>query len=93
MSELCILKVETMYFSVQSMSELAILKVRTTYFNEESVENCSLKVFIKVRTMYCSSSGLCISGFCSMSELCMLNVRTMYFGRLLIVGDDFLFAF
>jgi len=82
-----------MYFQAQSMSELAILKVKTTYFNEKSVENCSLKVFVKVRTMYSSSSKLCISGVSSMSELCMLNVRTMYFGRLMIEGDGFLFAF
>lgn len=93
MSELCILKVETMYFSAQSRSELHILKVRTSYFNEKSVENCSLKVPVKVRTMYCSSSKLCILGFSSMSELCMLNVRTMYFGRLMIEEDGFLFAF
>ena len=93
MSELCMLKVETMYFSAHSMSELHILKVKTMYFAEKSVENCSLKVPVKVRTMYCSSSKLCISGFSSMSELCMLNVRTMYFIRLTIEGDGFLFAF
>lgn len=93
MSELCILKVKTMYFSAQSRSKLLILKVRTTYFNEKSVEKSSLKVFVKVRTMYCSSSKLCISGVSSMSELCMLKVRTMYFGRLMIEEDGSLFAF
>jgi hypothetical protein len=70
-SELPMLKVRTTYILAQSRSELCILKVRTTYFIGKSVENCSLKVFVKVRTMYFSRSELCILGLSSRSELCI----------------------
>lgn len=82
------LKVRTIYPQGQNYVVIGSVKVKTSYFDEKSMENCLLSVSAKVRTMYYSSSKLCISGISSMSELCMLKVRNTYFGRLLSVENN-----
>lgn len=89
-----------MYGQCQNCLFFALIKVKTTYsqgqnyvFSQKICGNSFSKsirkgqnyVLLKVKAMY-------FGNFLKVRTM-YLKVRTMYFGRLLIEGDGFLFAF